>query len=95
MAKSFPSTPTAAIIHTKQVVSGTASVAPSDLERAKAHHKWSTTHGPSRKEVVVITSLLTHWPNTAIQAVTKTWNHLGALPPCVTFCQSMEGSGLV
>jgi hypothetical protein len=43
MAKS---TPTAAIVHAQQVVSGAAIVAPSDLERAKAHRKRSTTHGP-------------------------------------------------
>jgi hypothetical protein len=63
MAKSFLSAPTAAIVHTQQVVSGAAIVAPSNLERAKAHHKWSTTHGPSCKEVVVITSPPTHWPD--------------------------------
>jgi predicted alpha/beta hydrolase family esterase len=63
MAKSFPSTPTAAIVHTQQVVSGAAIVAPSDSERAKARHKQSTTHSPSHKEVVVITSLPTHWPD--------------------------------
>jgi hypothetical protein len=58
MAKSFPTAPTTAIV----VVSSATSVAPSDLERVKAHCKWSTTHGPSWKEVVVITSLPTHWP---------------------------------
>jgi hypothetical protein len=94
MAKSFLSAPTAAIVHDQQVVSGAASIAPSDLERAKAHCKWSTTHGPSRKEVVVITSPPTHWPNKlvvgplnsylgshgrAIQAITETQNHLGGL----------------
>jgi hypothetical protein len=94
MAKSFPSAPTAAIVHTQQVVSSAAIVAPSDSERAKAHHKWSTTHGPSHKEVVVITSPPTHWPDKpvvgplnsylgthgrAIQAVTETQNHLGGL----------------
>jgi hypothetical protein len=63
MAKSFPSAPTAAIVHAQQVVSSAAIVAPSDLERVKARCKWSTTHGPSHKEVVVITSLPTHWPN--------------------------------
>jgi hypothetical protein len=63
MAKSFPSAPTAAIVHAQQVVSSAAIVAPSDLERVKARCKWSTTHGPSGKEVVVITSLPTHWPN--------------------------------
>jgi hypothetical protein len=76
------------------VVSSAAIVAPSDSERAKARCKRSTTHGPSRKEVVVITSLPTHWPNKpvvgllnsylgthgrAIRAVTETWNHLGGL----------------
>jgi hypothetical protein len=94
MAKSFLSAPTAAIIHAQQVVSSAAIVAPSNLERVKAHHKRSTTHGPSCKEVVVITSLPTHWPNkpvvgllnsylvthgTAIRAVTETWNHIGGL----------------
>jgi hypothetical protein len=94
MAKSFLSAPTAAIIHTQQVVSGAASVAPSNSEKAKACCKWSTTHGPSHKEVVVITSLPTHWPDKpvvgplnsylgthgkAIQAITKTWNHLRGL----------------
>jgi hypothetical protein len=63
MAKSFLSTPTAAIVHTQQVVSSAASVAPSDSERAKACCKRSTTHGPSCKEVMVITSPPTHWPN--------------------------------
>jgi hypothetical protein len=60
MAKSFLPAPTTAIVHAQQVVSSAASVAPSDLERVKACHKWSTTHGPSCKEVVVITSLPTH-----------------------------------
>jgi hypothetical protein len=64
------------------------------LERAKARCKWSTTHGPSCKEVMVITSPPTHWPDKlvvgllnsylgthgrAIQAVTETQNHLGGL----------------
>jgi hypothetical protein len=94
MAKSFPSAPTAAIVHAQQVVSGAAIVAPSDSERAKARHKQSTTHGPSRKEDVVITSPPTHWPDKpvvgplnsylgthgrAIRAVTETRNHLGGL----------------
>jgi hypothetical protein len=94
MAKSFPSAPTTAIIHTQQVVSSATSIAPSDSERAKAHCKWSTTHGPSCKEVMVIMSPPTHWPEKpvvsplnsylgshgrAIQAVTKTRNHLGGL----------------
>jgi hypothetical protein len=63
MAKSFVSAPTAAIVHAQQIVSSAAIVAPSDSERAKAHHKQSTTHGSSHKEVVVITSPPTHWPN--------------------------------
>jgi hypothetical protein len=63
MAKSFLSAPTAAAVHAQQVVSGAASIAPSDLERAKACCKQSTTHGPSHKEVIVITSLPTHWPD--------------------------------
>jgi hypothetical protein len=94
MAKPFLSAPTAAIVHAQQVVSGAAIIAPSDLERAKACHKRSTTHGPSRKEVVVITSLPTHWPNKpvvgplnsylgthgrAIRAITETRNHLRGL----------------
>jgi hypothetical protein len=94
MAKSFPSAPTATIVHAQQVVSGPAIIAPSDSDRAKAHRKWSTTHGPSHKEVVVITSPPTHWPNKlvvgplnsylgshgrAIRAVTETRNHLGGL----------------
>jgi hypothetical protein len=94
MAKSFPSAPTAAIVHAQQVVSGAAIVAPSDSDRAKACCKRSTTHGPSRKEVVVITSPPTHWPDKpvvgplnsylgthgrAIRAVTETRNHLGGL----------------
>jgi hypothetical protein len=94
MAKSFLSAPTAAIVHTQQVVSGTAIIAPSDSERVKARCKWSTTHGPSCKEVVVITSLPTHWPDKpvvgllnsylgthgrAIRAITETQNHLGGL----------------
>jgi hypothetical protein len=62
MAKSFQNAPTAAIVHTQQVVSSAASVAPSNSERAKAHCKRSTTHGPSCKEVMVITSPPTHWP---------------------------------
>jgi hypothetical protein len=92
MAKSFLTAPTAAIVHTQQVVA--TSVAPSDLERAKACCKQSTTHGPSCKEVMVITSLPTHCPEKlvvgllnsylgshgrAIQAVTKTQNHLRGL----------------
>jgi hypothetical protein len=75
-------------------VSGTASVVSSDSERAKAHRKRSTTHSPSCKEVVVITFPPTHWPEKpvvsllnsylgshgrAIQAVTKTQNHLRGL----------------
>jgi hypothetical protein len=94
MAKSFLTAPTAAIVHAQQVVSSAASVAPSDSERAKAHQKRSTTHGPSCKQVVVITSLPTHWPEKpvvgllnsylgshgrAIQAITKTQNHIGGL----------------
>jgi hypothetical protein len=94
MAKSFPSAPTAAIVHAQQVVSGAAIVAPSDSDRAKARRKRSTTHGPSRKEVVVITSPPTHWPDKPvvgllnsyldthgrpIRAVTETRNHLGGL----------------
>jgi hypothetical protein len=94
MAKSLLTAPTTAIVHTQQVVSGATSVAPSNLERAKAHCKWPTTHGPSHKEVVVITSPSTHWPEKpvvgllnsylgsherAIQAVTETQNHLGGL----------------
>jgi hypothetical protein len=94
MAKSFPSAPTAAIVHAQQVVSGAAIVAPSDSERAKACCKRSTTHGPSHKEVMVITSLPTHWPDKpvvgplnsylgthgrAIRAVTETRNHLRGL----------------
>jgi hypothetical protein len=94
MAKSFLSAPTAAIVHAQQVVSGAAIVAPSDSDRAKARRKRSTTHGPSRKEVVVITSPPTHWPDKpvvgplnsylgthgrAIQAVTETRNHLRGL----------------
>jgi hypothetical protein len=63
MAKSFPSAPTAAIVHAQQVMSGAAIVAPSDSDRAKARRKRSTTHGPSRKEVMVITSPPTHWPD--------------------------------
>jgi hypothetical protein len=80
--------------HTQQVVSGAAIVAPSNLERAKARCKRSTTHGPSHKEVMVIISPPTHWPNKqvvgplnsylgthgrAIQAVTETWDHLRGL----------------
>jgi hypothetical protein len=94
MAKSFPSAPTAAIVHAQQVVSGAAIIALSDSDRAKARCKRSTTHGPSRKEVVVITSPPTHWPDKlvvgplnsylgthgrAIRAITETWNHLGGL----------------
>jgi hypothetical protein len=92
MVKSFPSAPPAAIVHAQQVVSSAAIVAPSDSERAKARCKQSTTH--SRKEVVVITSPPTHWPDKpvvgllnsylgshgrAIRAVTETQNHLGGL----------------
>jgi hypothetical protein len=40
MAKSFLSAPPAAIVHTQQVVSGAAIVAPSNSERAKARRKW-------------------------------------------------------
>jgi hypothetical protein len=94
MAKSFPSAPTAAIVHAQQVVSSAAIVAPSDSDRAKARRKRSTTHGPSCKEVVVITSLPTHWPDKpvvgllnsylgthgrAIRAITETRNHLRGL----------------
>jgi hypothetical protein len=94
MAKSFLTAPTAAIIHAQQVVSSSVSIAPSDSERAKAHCKQPTTHGPSWKEVVVITSLPTHWPEKlvvdplnsypgshgrAIQAVPEAQNHLGGL----------------
>jgi hypothetical protein len=94
MAKSFSTAPTTAIVHAQQVVSSAASVAPSDSERAKACRKRSTTHGPACKEVVVITSLPTHWPEKpvvgllnsdlgshgrAIRAVTKTQNHLRGL----------------
>jgi hypothetical protein len=75
-------------------VSGVASIAPSNSAWAQAHHKGSTTHGSSCKEVVVITLLPTHWPDKlvvgplnsylsshrrAIHAVSKTWNHLGGL----------------
>jgi hypothetical protein len=94
MGLSFPSAPTAAIVHAQWVVSSAAIIAPSDLERAKACHKQSTTHGPSCKEIMVITSLPTHWPDKpvvgllnsflgthgrAIQAVTETQNHLRGL----------------
>jgi hypothetical protein len=94
MAKSFLPAPTAAIIHAQQVVSSAASIAPSNLERVKARCKQSTTHGPSCKEVMVITSPSTHWPNKlvvgllnsylgshgrAVRAVTKTQNHLRGL----------------
>jgi hypothetical protein len=75
-------------------VSSVASVIPSDSVQAKACCKWSTTHGPLCKEVVVITLLPTHWPEKpvvgllnsylnshgrAIHAVSKTQNHLGGL----------------
>jgi hypothetical protein len=103
MAKSFPSTPTAAIVHTQQVVSGAAIVAPSNSERAKAHHKRSTTHGPSRKEVVVITSPPTHWPGKPVVGPLNSYlgtqgepselslrpgTTSGALPSCAMFCWS-------
>jgi hypothetical protein len=94
MAKSFLTAPTATIVHTQQVVSSAATVAPSNSERAKAHCKGSTTHGPSQKEVVIITSLPTHWPDKpvdgllnsylgsydrAICTMSKTQNHLRGL----------------
>jgi hypothetical protein len=61
---------------------------------SKACCKWSTTHGASCKEVVVITSPPTHWPDKlvvgplnsylgshgrAIRAITETWNYLRGL----------------
>jgi hypothetical protein len=85
---------TAAIVHAQQVVSGAAIVAPSDSDRAKARCKRSTTHGPSCKEVMVITSPPTHWSDKpvvgplnsylgthgrAIRAITETRNHFGGL----------------
>jgi len=70
MAKAFPTAPTQAIINTQHVVSGVAATAPSGAERARARIRQSTTHGPSRKEVVVITVPPVHWPdNPVIQVV--------------------------
>jgi hypothetical protein len=63
MAKAFPAAPTQAIISAQHVVSGVAATAPSGAERARACIRQSTTHGPSRKEVVVITVPPVHWPD--------------------------------
>jgi hypothetical protein len=73
MAKAFPTAPTQAIISAQHVVSGVASTAPSRAERARARIRQSTTHGPSRKEVVVITVPPVHWPDKPVIQVVNSF----------------------
>jgi hypothetical protein len=73
MAKAFLTAPTQAIISAQHVVSGVASTAPSGAERARARIRQSTTHGPSRKEVVVITVPPVHWPDKPVMQVVNSF----------------------
>jgi hypothetical protein len=73
MAKAFPTAPTQAIISAQHVVSGVASTAPSGAERARARIRQSMTHGPSRKEVVVITVPPVHWPDKPVIQVVNSF----------------------
>jgi hypothetical protein len=73
MAKAFPAAPTQAIISAQHVVSGVATTAPSGAERAWARIRQSTTHGPSRKEVVVITVPPVHWPDKPVIQVVNSF----------------------
>jgi hypothetical protein len=73
MAKAFPMAPTQAIISTQHVVSGAATTVPSGAERARARIRQSTTHGPSRKEVVVITVPPVHWPDKPVIQVVNSF----------------------
>ena len=94
MAKSFPTATTEAIVQAQQVVSGSANATPSATDRARSRVKRSTTHGPSRKEVIVFTSPPVAWPDTpvvgavnsflgtqklSLRIVSETRNHLGGL----------------
>jgi hypothetical protein len=73
MAKAFPVAPTQAIINAQHVVSGVAATAPSGAERARACIRQSTTHGPSCKEVVVITVPPVHWPDKPVIQVVNSF----------------------
>jgi hypothetical protein len=73
MAKAFPLAPTQAIISAQHVVSGAATTVPSGAERARARIRQSTTHGPSRKEVVVITVPPVHWPDKPVIQVVNSF----------------------
>jgi hypothetical protein len=73
MAKAFPTAPTQAIISAQHVVSGAATTVPSRAERARARIRQSTTHGPSRKEVVVITVPPVHWPDKPVIQVVNSF----------------------
>lgn len=61
MAKSFPSAPNTSIVQAQQIVAGGAGPSRTNAEWAKANVKRSTTHGASRKEVVVFSSPPVHW----------------------------------
>jgi hypothetical protein len=73
MAKAFPTAPTQAIISAQHVVSGAANTVPSGAEHARARIRQSTTHGPSRKEVVMITVPPVHWPDKPVIQVVKSF----------------------
>jgi hypothetical protein len=73
MAGAFPAAPTQAIISAQHVVSGVATTAPSGAERAWACIRQSTTHGPSHKEVVVITVPPVHWPDKPVIQVVNSF----------------------
>jgi hypothetical protein len=73
MALAFPTAPTQAIISAQHVVSGVAATAPSGAEHARARIRQSTTHGPSRKEVVVITVPPVHWPDKPVIQVVNSF----------------------
>jgi hypothetical protein len=61
------------IISAQHMVSGVAATAPSGAERAQACIRQSTTHGPSRKEVVVITVPPVHWPEKPVIQVVNSF----------------------
>jgi hypothetical protein len=73
MAKAFPTAPTQAIISAQHVVSGAAITVPSGAERARARIRQSRTHGPSRKEVVMITVPPVHWPDKPVIQVVNSF----------------------
>jgi hypothetical protein len=73
MAKAFPTAPTQAIISAQHVVSGVAATVPSGAEHARARIRQSTTHGPSCKEVVVITVPPVHWPDKPVIQVVNSF----------------------